>query len=453
MYVYQAGLAADKNLELQRALGAADTEIVGRDLALHAQVHPLTQERGLTLPITAPPIADANLTILQHKVNGCIQFAFPVQGAQPVPQLTPHAPSYAFGFIRARQLSDSVAANGLLDWGVKAALHVAQDSVSLAVVREIEKHSKPEGFIALGRGYRALATQDELAAAKNQKVLLFVHGIFSSTEGAFGDLGAVDDSTSCMGQLLERYANRVFSYDHWSISKTPLQNAIDMLNAIPAGANWDVDIVCHSRGGLVVRSLLSVLAADARPSNPDLLQIAALRAGRIASIGKAYFVAAANQGSPLADPDAIRDFLNVAALLASGSSCLALDVVIGLARYVVSSGFNLPSVRELDSGSSLIEDLNNGATMLTAASTYFVRGDFDFSASPLLSIGVFLDRYLMKVDNDLVVPYDGLAMPEFSVEQDHWLNFGTPAAKQGEVWHTEFFDQPQTQDFFRSGLL
>jgi len=321
-------------------------------------------------------------------------------------------------------------------------------------VREMEQHSKPEGLIAISRGYAALATPAELAAAKNQKVLLFVHGIFSSTGGAFGDLGAVDDAVdaSCMRQLLERYGKRVFGYDHWTISKTPLQNAIDLLNAIPAGANWDVDIVCHSRGGLLVRSLLSLPAADARPANADLLRIAALRAGRIASVGKAYFIAAANQGSPLADPDELRNFLNVAALLASGSSCLALDVVIGLAKYVVSSGFNLPSVQELNSGSTLIEDLNNSATMLAAAATYFVRADFDFSASPLLSLGVYLDRYLMKVDNDLVVPYDGLAVPEFAVADDHWLNFGTPGAKQGKVWHTEFFGQPQTQDFLLTGL-
>src|SRR5471032_678665 len=458
MYTFNPGLTSAKQDELARALSDARSEIVGSDLALHAQVHPLTQEHGLTLPITAS-IARANLTVLQHKVSGCIQFVFPVQGAQPVPQLTPQAPGYAFGFIRARQLSDSVigdrpAAAGLLDWGVKAALHVAQDSISLAVVREIEKHSKPEGFIAMSRGYRALATPAELAAAQNQKVLLFVHGIFSSTGGAFGDLGTIDGAAgaNCMRRLLERYDKRVFGYDHWTISKTPLQNAIDLLNAIPAGANWDVDIVCHSRGGLVVRSLLSLPAADARPANADLLRIAALRAGRIASVGKAYFVAAANQGSPLADPDDLRNFLNVAALLASGSSCLALDVVIGLAKYVVSSGFNLPSVQELNSGSTLIEDLNNSATMLAAAATYFVRADFDFSASPLLSLGVYLDRYLMKVDNDLVVPYDGLAVPEFAVADDHWLNFGTPGAQQGKVWHTEFFGQPQTQDFLLTGL-
>jgi len=459
MYIRQDGLTADKNIELQRALSDAGSDIVGRDLALRPQIHALTLERGLTLPPAPPPMADANLTILQHKVNGCIQFVFPVQAAQAVPQLTPQAPNYAFGFIRPRQLGDSLSADnatadGLLDWGVKAALHVAQGSVSLAVVREMEQHSKPEGLIAISRGYAALATPAELAAAKNQKVLLFVHGIFSSTGGAFGDLGAVDDAVdpSCMRQLLERYGNRVFGYDHWTISKTPLQNAIDLLNAIPAGANWDVDIVCHSRGGLVVRSLLPLPAADARPANADLLRIAALRAGRIASVGKAYFVAAANQGSPLADPDDLRNFLNVAALLASGSSCLALDVVIGLAKYVVSSGFNLPSVQELNSGSTLIEDLNNSATMLAAAATYFVRADFDFSASPLLSLGVYLDRYLMKVDNDLVVPYDGLAVPEFAVADDHWLNFGTPGAKQGKVWHTEFFGQPQTQDFLLTGL-
>ncbi|WP_295989896.1 hypothetical protein [Rugamonas sp.] len=453
MYTHQAGLTAAKNLELERALRDADGRTVGRDLALREQIHPLTQERGLTLPLTAPALDLANLTVLQHKVSGCIQFAFPVQGAQPVPQLTPQAPGYAFGFIRPRQLGIGAAAAGLLDWTVKAALHLAQGGVTQAVVREIERRSKPEGFINLSRGYRQPATAAELAQARGQKVLLFIHGIFSSTAGAFDDLGAADDGAATLRPLLERYRNLVFGYDHWTISKTPQQNAVDLLNAIPADAGWDIDIVCHSRGGLVVRSLLAVVADGAAPATAELQQIAALRRGRIAQIGRAFFIAAANQGSPLADPDQIRDFLNAAALLASRSDCFGLDLVIGLAQYVVSSGFGLPAIEALDGSSQLIADLNARGTLLDAAATYYARADFDYAQSALLETGVFLDKYLIKVDNDLVVPYDGVSLPEFDVDAAHRLNFGTPAAKQGRVWHTEFFCQPETRQFLRDGLV
>lgn len=451
MYTLDTGLTSAKKTELARALTEAAPEIVGANLALKAQIHPLTMEHGLSLPVSAPPIGQANLTILQHQDSGCIQFAFPVQSGQPVPQLTPQTPDFAFGFIRPRQLADGVDLGGMLRWNVKAALNVLKDSVTLQVVEAIEAHAKPEGLISIADGYQKLATPEQLAQAQNQRVLLFVHGIFSSTEGAFNDLSG--NGATTMGQLLAHYNKRVFGYDHWTVAKTPQQNAVDLLNAIPSGANWDVDIVCHSRGGLVVRSLLSVLNAGAQPATAELQQIAALRQGRIRSVGTAVFVAAANQGSQLADPDDIRNFLNVAAMLASGSAGMALDVVIGLAKYVVSAGFALPSIEALATGSPLISDLNAGGTLLKAGLSYFAHADFDYGKSTLKNVGVFLDKYLMKVDNDLVVPYDGLAMPEFAALDNHWLNFGTPGAKQGTVWHTEFFGQEQTQTFLRNCLL
>lgn len=456
MYARQVGLTAEKNLELERALHDAGHTTVGRDLPLSARAAPPAQTHGAAPPL-APMVADApagaaNLTILQHKVSGCIQFSFPAHGAQQVPLTTPQTPSYAYGAIQPRQLGASVTAAGLLDWNVKAALHVAQGSVTLAVVREFEQHSKPEGFINLSRCYRAPATAADLAQARGRKVLLFVHGIFSSTAGAFGDLGDATDPASTMSQLLKRYDQQVFGYDHWTLAKTPQQNAVDLLNAMPPDAGWDVDIVCHSRGGLVMRSLLAVVADGAAPDTPELKQIAALRQGRIHGVGRACFIAAANQGSPLADPDEIRDFLNVAGLLASGSACLALDLVIGLAKYVVSSGFGLPSIQALSSTSQLVADLNDSATLLSAATAYYARADFNYGGSRLLETGVFLDQFLIKADNDLVVPYDGVALPGFDAGAGQRLNFGTPGEKQSLVWHTEFFGQPQTQQFLLASL-
>ncbi len=82
--------------------------------------------------------------------------------------------------------------------------------------------SKNEGFISLSRGYDQPATNNELVAAQGQRVLLFVHGIFSSIQGAFSELGD-PASISTMSKLVKTYGNRVFGYDHWTISKTPLE--------------------------------------------------------------------------------------------------------------------------------------------------------------------------------------------------------------------------------------
>ena len=115
--------------------------------------------------------------------------------------------------------------------------------------------------------------------------------------------------------------------------------------------------------------------------------------------------------APLADPDKIKDFLNIAALIATRSPCFALGVVIGLARALVAAAFDLPSIRQLATTSDLVKDLNDIGTLMSADGVFGVRADFDCSKSVLLETGVLLDRLLMAVDNDLVVPYDGVASP------------------------------------------
>lgn len=104
-------------------------------------------------------------------------------------------------------------------------------------------------------------------------------------------------------------------------------------------------------------------------------------------MGKVFFVAAANQGSQLANPDDICNFLNMAALLASKSRCFSLDVVIGLARLLVSAAFDLPSIQELSTTSSLVSDLNEIGSLMSDQNVYGARADFDCARSVLLEAG------------------------------------------------------------------
>lgn len=398
-----------KHAELQRALVDAAPDIVMQSLALAPVA---------ALPVTE--IADENLNIVRHKDSGCIQFVFPTQTAPML--LAPMHP-----------------AAGRMEWIKQAALR-AREHMTQRMAETIEAHNKPEALLSLRHGWRQPATAEELAASRGRKVLLLVHGVFSSIEGAFADLAA--DGT--MQQLLARYDNQVFGYDHWTIAKTPQQNALDLLSHLPADAGWELDIVCHSRGGLVVRSLLSTAphAGDA-----VLAAIAGRRAGRIAKVGKVFFVAAANQGSPLASAEEIQHFLNVAAMLASFSGGMALDLVIGLARMAVSLGFKLPSVEALANGSALIGQLGSNDSLLTSASIYYARADFDFGHSMLEKAGSLINHLLLQVDNDVVVPYDGVLLPEAQVAEARMLSFGTPKQKQSDVWHTEFFKQPTLRQF------
>nr|WP_315249895.1 hypothetical protein [uncultured Duganella sp.] len=389
-----------KQAELHRALQDALD-----DRALLAAMPDLQPLAG-TPPLPAALIADQALHVVRHKDSGCVQLVFPGDAAAVAPTLAPQG----------------------WDWIVQASLR-AGEHMTQAMIDKIEAHSKPERLLALSRGHGQPATPQDLAAARGRKVLLLVHGVFSSVEGAFGALA--------LQPLLERYEGRVFGYDHWTIAKTPQQNALNLLQRLPANAAWEVDILCHSRGGLVVRSLLTEGMAD----------IARARAGRIAKVGKVMFVAAANQGSPLASPDDIKQFLNVAAMLASFSPGMMLDVVIGLARMMVSLSFSRPSVQALATDSALIRQLNQAGTLLTSANSYYVRANFDYGNSILERTGALLTRALIDGANDLVVPYGNVLLPQAAPDAAHLLSFGSVEQKQNDVWHTEFFQHPATQEF------
>ncbi|MYM81155.1 hypothetical protein GTP44_04185 [Duganella sp. FT50W] len=403
-------LTPDKQAELLRALQDALD-----DRALAAAMPDLAPLAD-TPPLPATLIADAKLHVVRHKDSGCVQFVFPGDVTPPSPALAPQG----------------------WDWIVQASLR-AGERMTQAMINKIEAHNKPERLLALGRGRGhgqpvMPVMPEDLAAARGRKVLLLVHGVFSSVEGAFAALD--------LQPLLQRYEGRVFGYDHWTIAKTPQQNALNLLQRLPSNAGWDVDILCHSRGGLVVRSLLTEGMAD----------IAQARAGRIANVGKVIFVAAANQGSPLASADDIKQFLNVAAMLASFSPGMALDLVIGLARMVVSLGFGRPSVQALASGSALIEQLERSGTLLTAANSYYARANFAYGDSLLERTGALLSKALIDSANDLVVPYGNVLLPQAAPDAGHILNFGSAEHKQTEVWHTGFFQHPATRDFITRQL-
>jgi hypothetical protein len=50
------------------------------------------------------------------------------------------------------------------------------------------------------------------------------------------------------------YGDRVYALDHLTLSRSPLENALTLVSALPVGAR--VHLVTHSRGGLVAEALV-----------------------------------------------------------------------------------------------------------------------------------------------------------------------------------------------------
>lgn len=83
-------------------------------------------------------------------------------------------------------------------------------------------------------------------AAQGLPALLLIHGTASHTQGSFDDLRQDADSWKT---LTERYPGGIFGYEHRTFSESPIENALELVNALPANAV--LSVLTHSRGGLV----------------------------------------------------------------------------------------------------------------------------------------------------------------------------------------------------------
>src|SRR4029079_19326902 len=114
--------------------------------------------------------------------------------------------------------------------------------------------------------------------------LLFVHGTFSNAASAYRGLA----DSNFFDRVKDAYGDRIFAFDHFSLSRTPEQNARMLLEGLPEQATT-FDVVTHSRGGLVLRNLV-----ERNKQFGDL--------SRRFKLGRAVLVASPNDGTPLATP-------------------------------------------------------------------------------------------------------------------------------------------------------
>ena len=85
-------------------------------------------------------------------------------------------------------------------------------------------------------------------------VLVFLHGTFSSGAAMLSGLLSDDNDAGkgFLDEAIKRFAGNVYSFEHPTLSVSPILNAIDLQRAM-AGSNARVHLVSHSRGGLVAR--------------------------------------------------------------------------------------------------------------------------------------------------------------------------------------------------------
>ncbi len=142
----------------------------------------------------------------------------------------------------------------LADVVTKRVLQIVKSPIDSALLATV-RHFEPAPRVLAWRGafqpldgfesWRAL-----LPPGREQRVLLYVHGFNSSIEAGGG--------AKLVPQFVDHY-DAILGYDHPTLGHDPIDNARELLAMIPDDLQLSVDLVAHSRGGLVIRSLVELL--------------------------------------------------------------------------------------------------------------------------------------------------------------------------------------------------
>ena len=154
------------------------------------------------------------------------------------------------GTVTLYPSADTGTQRGIIRNAIRAVRLLGVDverGVALAAARKVEsKLAGKEEFFQLGDdgtmfGGRPTPTSDDAPT------LVLIHGTFSSTAGAFA--GFFEQNIDIWRTIHDAYDGRVYGFEHQTLSQSPLNNAIEMLKALPKEAN--LHLVTHSRGGIV----------------------------------------------------------------------------------------------------------------------------------------------------------------------------------------------------------
>ncbi|HSC87874.1 MAG TPA: hypothetical protein VLC09_11410 [Polyangiaceae bacterium] len=321
----------------------------------------------------------------------------------------------------------------------------------ISVDGKLTPHQGLRPFIAASRSFgQPMARAPQVPAGG--RVLLLVHGTFSRGEAFLEGLGRAPNGQDFFELLGKRY-DAIYSFDHPTLTVDPAFNARELSLAL-ADCNAPVDVVCHSRGGLVTRWWAE--AMDKGSARPDRMVFVG---SPLAGTGLA---AAPNIGRTL---DLLANF--AAGLGFVGAGVPFLQTAVGLFQAFASVGRLVgrtpipdalvglvPGLRAMSRGSnnSELELLRSGAGD-PGTRRFFIRSNFESEEvgwqfwkvfrNPLQRLGDAATDVIFDGPNDLVV--DTSSMTDWAgaahrVPLSNLYDFKTGST----VHHTNYFEQKET---------
>jgi hypothetical protein len=295
---------------------------------------------------------------------------------------------------------------------------------------------------------------------QQDRVLLIVHGTFSKAAGPTGSLGE---------DFLEWARNRyraVIALDHWTLSKTPEQNAEllwKLLDKRLQSGN-KLDVITHSRGGLVARAFVELLKhGDA--------------------VRRVVFVGTPNAGTNLANPknwgraaDLLVNFVHSdpMGLYGALSGLLVQLIVRNGEKEIPGLLAQNPTMLGAQDFLGRLQAGNGppaGVSYAAIAANYEPKEEFNLKSLADKTFDTAVDAFFAHA-NDLVVDTASvwaIDQKELSLETiqppipaGRLLLFnpdpqvpnppGILLKRNSGVHHTNLFEQPETREFLRNVL-
>jgi hypothetical protein len=286
-----------------------------------------------------------------------------------------------------------------------------------------------------------------------QRALGLIHGFIDRVTLAFGSELRGRFPRSFVEALCTTYQQQTFAFDHPTIFASPEENADWFVTQLPSAPNKvTLDLVCHSRGGLVARAL------GAAPRR------LALEAKNI-TLGRIIFVGTPNAGTKLTGVSDIeakaRDalltvFTNLFQATGGPGTKDAIALIMHIAGLPLEEITEEIGVQAMRPDGPFLTTMNAIPLPPGDQAHFAITADYGPTNGPfdhvLARVKPLVDD-IMAGSNDLVVPTEGV-MGVSTPQGRFYITNGPPKRfiPSDGVHHLSYFGQKQTQQLIETWL-
>ncbi len=323
----------------------------------------------------------------------------------------------------------------------------------------VDKKLCPEpGLFQLTRDFKLEPFQPDTGGSK--KYFLFIHGTISNTENSFSKLRDFD-TTGAWESIHNTFGNNVLALQHYTVSQSPLQNALDAMGALPDGA--ELMIMSGSRGGLVGDILakcdyrnpgagfLDLEIQTLKASNPEQAELADKLNQVIKKkiiVYKNIRVASPGAGTLILSERAdhwLNGILRVIGLAFGGRAHVVYQLVRRFITKVIRSRTQtgvMPGLLAMIPGSYMVQLLNHPRNA-ASDQLFVIEGNAKFGKLGHTLVVIFA-RLFFREKNDFVVNTSSMRYGVRRSQGFHWY-----LSQDSQTHHLNYFKNPPTQKLIK----